>query len=167
MRHKRFKQKCFNETIEVQTVLFHLVLALIGGVFIFGLLGGAAYAKADSEAEITKVVTREVVGEIISFNPIKNPQFIGIASIRSDVYLRIGEDIKVIHKDSLDEIKLGDRIVVTYDEVTEVTEEGKELTKRVAKVIRFVKPAMRKIRREPGDAGQSEEPREFGVLRSY
>jgi len=132
-----------------------LVVALV-----LGLAGaGVVYAKEKAEPEIKKIETKEVIGEIISFSPMKNPRFIGVAyekgNVGYDAFFEIDKNVKIVHKRSLDEIKLGDRIAVTYNEITQITEEGREQTKRVAKKIRFVKPATRKLRPEPGETKES------------
>ena len=139
-----------------------LVLILIAG------LAGVAYAEETPKAEIKKVVRKEVIGQLISRTPIKNPKSIGIACKNSnrDAYFIVDEVSKVVNKKSLDEIRLGDTIAVTYDEVTEVTEEGREQARRTAKVIRFVGPATMKIRREPGEIAGSEELSILDLLRS-
>jgi len=129
-------------------------------VLVLGLIGvGIVYAKEKAEAEIKKVETKEVIGEIISFSPMRNPKLIGVAYEKGDVgydaFFEVDKDVKIVHKKSLDEIKLGDRVAVTYNEITQITEEGREQTKRVAKKIRFVKPATRKLRPEPGKTKES------------
>jgi len=142
---------------------------LLAVVFILGLVG-TVYAEEKPKTEIKKVETKVVSGEIISFSPMKNPKFIGIACEGEgggyDAFFEIDKDVRIAHKRGLDEIKLGDRISITYEEATQVTEAGKEEVKRVAKVIKFVGPATRKLRREPGETKEPEESFELEILRS-
>ena len=134
-------------------------------ILVMGLVGARiVYAKEKAKVEIKKVETKEVIGEIISFSPIKNPKFIGVAYEKGDVgydaFFEIDKNVKIVHKRSLDEIKLGDWVAVTYNEITQITEEGREQTKRVAKKIRFVKPAIRKVRPE---VGETKKPENLGI----
>jgi len=144
-----------------------IVCLVIGLTIVFSFV----CAAEEEEVEIKKVERKVVMGELISRVPIKNPRQIGIACKNSkyDAYFSVGEEIEIVRKKSLDEIRLGDMITVTYDEVTEVREvmgEEREKVKRIAKVIRFVSPTTRKIRREPGEVAGSDESSVFDLLRS-
>ena len=141
MEQKRFKQFCF--------ILGVVGLSLI--CFIQG--GGRLYGKEKKKkVEIIKVETKEVTGEVISLSPMKNPKFIGIGYQEGDkgydTFFKVEKEVKIINKKSLEDIELGDMVSVIYKEITQKTEEGREQTVKVAKAIRFIKPAIREIRPE-------------------
>jgi len=50
------------------------------------------------------------------------------------------KSIKLVNKQELDEIKIGDVISIEYDEITEDTDEGK-FVKRKGEIIHFIRPA--------------------------
>jgi hypothetical protein len=138
-------------------------------VLVLGLTGaGAGYAKEKYEPKIINIDTKEIVGEIISFSPMRNPKYIGVAyndrGAGYDAFFEVDENVKIAHKKNLDNIKLGDTVSVVYEEVTQVLENGRQQIKRIAKVIKFVKPAMRKLRPEPGE---TREPQEEWEIKDY
>lgn len=63
--------------------------------------------------------------------------------IEYEMLLPIEKDIRLVHKQRLDQINVGDIVRVQYEEVTEEYEEGPR-SSRKAKVISFVKPAPQK-----------------------
>ncbi len=155
-----------NETKEIQTILFQVgrrmeqkrfkqfcfILGVVGLSLICFIQGGGRLYGKEKEVEIIKVETKEITGEVVSFSPMKNPKFIGVAyqvgDVGYDAFFKVDENVKIVHKRSLDEIKLGDMVSVIYEEITQKTEEGREQTVKVAKAIRFIKPAIREIRPE-------------------
>jgi len=138
---------------------FCLGLVMVLGLVLMG--AGEGYAKEKHEPEIINVETKEIIGEIISFSPMKNPKYIGVAFNEGgagyDAFFEVDEKVKIAHKKSLDGIKLGDTVSVVYEEVTQVLENGREQIKRIAKLIKFVKPATRKLRPEVGGTKEPEE----------
>ena len=95
-----------------------------------------------------KVETKEAIGRLSSRSPISTPNYIGINLIGSkgndtnrDMFFSADEDLKISHKKKFSDIQIGDTIRVIYDEIFQITEDGKKkLIKRVAKVIKFVRP---------------------------
>ncbi|MFH0839268.1 MAG: hypothetical protein V1893_03690 [Candidatus Omnitrophota bacterium] len=59
-----------------------------------------------------------------------------------EMLLPIDKDIEIIHKKSLDEMKVGDTVYIEYEDevITDTAEEGQAM-KRKAKVISFMSPA--------------------------
>lgn len=132
-------------------------------------LAATAYTAEKPQVEIKSTKTVNVVGELISLKPSRaNPLYIGIAGKNSDAYFEIDENVKIVHKRSLEEINLGDTISITYDDIVEVIDGGKEQNRRSAKVIRFIKVGEEgRLRRVgPGEFRKSIEPAKTGVLRS-
>ncbi len=121
-----------------------LVVALAWGLTAFGF---AQQAKEVKKEKIeTTSVTKEVQGEISGISK----DFIAIVyerdvekGIEYEMLLPIEKGIRLVHKQTLDQIKVGDIVSVQYEEVTE---EYKEVPrqKRTAKIISFVKPAEKK-----------------------
>lgn len=141
MIQRKFKQKCF------KTLLLILVLSLVGiGKAAEGKvltsLERAEEAKEEKEEEVAEV--KELTGELISFTPRGDPKFITIAVKKenTDYIFLIDENIKVVHKKNLNEIAIGDTVRVKYHVIIETSEEGNERSKRVAKVIKFIKPRL-------------------------
>lgn len=143
----------------------------IVGLFLICFIQGGERVYGEEKEEIIKVETKEITGEIISFSPMKNPKFIGVAyqagDVGYDAFFKVDENVKIVHKRSLDEMKLGDMISVTYNEITQKTEGGREQTVRVAKTIRFIKPATREIRPELKKSRASENLRTDFEIKGY
>ena len=73
-----------------------------------------------------------------------------------EIGLPIPKNVIVEHKKSLDQIAVGDMVSIQYDEVVEQNETGK-VTKRVAKVISFVRAAQIKPQKDVLDSSDSSE----------
>jgi uncharacterized protein YuzE len=130
-----------------------------------------SYSKEKSKLNpnpTIEIQTKEVIGEIISLTPLKNPKLIGIAyekeGVGEDIFFEIDKNVKVVHKKNLDEIKLGDLVAITYEERIQVNKEGKEEVKKIAKIIRFVKTPINKLRVMPEEKKKA--PLEIKGLRS-
>ncbi|HDN86214.1 MAG TPA: hypothetical protein ENG49_03215 [Candidatus Omnitrophica bacterium] len=158
LRQYRFKQFCF-------------ILGIVGLSLVCFIQGGGRLYGKEKEVEIIKVETKEITGEVVSFSPMKNPKFIGVAyqvgDVGYDAFFKVDENVKIVHKRSLDEIKLGDMVSVTYNEITQKTEGGREQTVRVAKTIRFIKPATREIRPELKKSKASENLKTDFEIKGY
>ena len=101
------------------------------------------------EYELKETVeAKEVIGKLSSRSPINTPNYIGITLIDSrgndtnrDMFFSADEDLKVFHKKEFSNIQIGDIVRVIYDEISQITEDGKKkLIKRAAKAIKFVRP---------------------------
>ncbi|MFC1514953.1 hypothetical protein ACFL5X_03530 [Candidatus Omnitrophota bacterium] len=124
----------------------------IRGLFYTGLIclfffypAGISTALEDKEEEVITEV-KEVQGEVSSLTPRINPQYIGVTykeeqGVAYEIVLCIDEDLELAHKRDLTEIGIGDTVDITYHEITETAKDGKQRTMRVAKNIRFVRPA--------------------------
>jgi len=60
-----------------------------------------------------------------------------------EILLPIDADIQLLHKSNLDQLSVGDTVRVQFEELTEEYKEGAR-KERKAKVISFVKPAVKK-----------------------
>jgi len=89
-------------------------------------------------------VKKEIQGEVTG----KTYESISICFARDkesgaeqEIMIPIDEkSIKLVNKQELDEIKIGDVISIEYDEITEDTDEGK-FVKRKGETIHFIRPA--------------------------
>lgn len=119
-------------------------------------LGLAEWGFAQKPKEVEKQPVRtarttEVQGEVSAIT--KN--FIAIVYRRDgateyEMMFPLDKNIKLVHRQSLSEISLGDIVSVEYEEVTEIDREGRETSKRQAQKIYFVKrPAPRPQPLEP------------------
>ncbi|KPL24027.1 MAG: hypothetical protein AMS23_06010 [Bacteroides sp. SM1_62] len=102
---------------------------------------GLADAKEGEKVKEVVVETKELVGEVVSFTPRKEPQFIGIAveEENADYIFIIDKETKVVHKKQLSEIAIGDMVKIKYYVVVETEEGGKQRTKHIAREVTFVK----------------------------
>lgn len=126
-----------------QKIIVGLVMVLV-----LGVMGVAAAQKGKPEAKAIKKVTEKTIeGEVTWIGKDK----IAITYTQDDaagtaeeMLLPISEDVKLLHKRSLDEIKQGDRVSIQYKEVSE--ESAKEIGEvtREAKTITFKSPAIKK-----------------------
>lgn len=123
--------------------LLQLVL-IISLILSFSL---AKVIRAEEYEAKERVETKEAIGRLSSRSPISTPNYIGITLIDSrgndtnrDMFFSADEDLKVFHKKKFSDIQIGDTVRVIYDEIFQITENGKKkLVKRVAKVIKFVR----------------------------
>ena len=116
-----------------QTATILLILGL--------LMGGIAAGEKKEKGE--EVVTKAIVGEVACFTPRGDPKFIGIAVDKenTDYYFIIDENLKIVNKESLKEIEIGDKVEVEYrvERIPPKDKDTVEKTKRVTTSIRFIK----------------------------
>ncbi len=100
------------------------------------------------EAEKAKIsnISKEITGEVSAVN--KN----GIAIIynrdlgkgsEDEIFVPLDNTVKLVHKQSIADINVGDVVSVLYEEVSENTKEG-VVNKFAGKIVTFVKPAVKK-----------------------
>lgn len=101
-------------------------------------------ASTNKETTEEKIVTvaKEIEGKVSGISA----NFIAIAYGESkeaslEMAFDLNKDVKVNHKKSLSEIGMGDTVKVDYDEVTRTRDDGKKISKRVAKIISFLRKA--------------------------
>lgn len=121
-------------------IVFHIAASCL--FIIFFLFQNAQAEKAEIK---TGNVMKGVSGEVSAIGK----DYIAIVYNRDmkkgteeEIMLSIAKDIKLEHKRSLSEIGAGDTVEVQFEEVTEQTNEGPR-TKRIAKVIRFIRAAVK------------------------
>ncbi|MCK5160174.1 MAG: hypothetical protein KAQ99_01245, partial [Candidatus Aureabacteria bacterium] len=56
----------------------------------------------------------------------------------------IDKDVKIEHKKSLSELKIGDRVSIRYEDATVEDSDKQQTLKRKAKIVRFVRSAVKK-----------------------
>ena len=143
-----------------------LFCAGLTGLFLFCFVYGLGAEEEKEEIEI-KTVIKEIQGEVSYLSPRINPQYISVTykeerGTAYEMVLFIDEDLEVEHKRDLSEIGIGDTVGITYHEITEIPKEGRERTKRVAKILRFVRPADEATRKKYGLIKKEEPPVEGG-----
>ncbi|MEI6631302.1 MAG: hypothetical protein WCL25_01650 [bacterium] len=121
---------------------------MIGVVFlIIGLFATAEPLLAQEIKTKRQVVSKEVVGTVsgISGNFVavvygRDPR----SGILTEMAFNIGKDVTIKNKKSLKEINPEDTIKVFYDEITEISEDGRRSLKRVVKEVVFLRAADKK-----------------------
>lgn len=111
-------------------------------VLLFAIIVNVAEAKEKGKPSISN---KTVQGEISAIG--KN--YISIIYQREkekgteyEIWLPLKkEDIKLLHKKSLEDLKVGDIVKIEFEEVTEESKKGIRSTRKV-KVINFIKPAI-------------------------
>ncbi|MBU1062059.1 MAG: hypothetical protein KJ957_01535 [Candidatus Omnitrophica bacterium] len=140
-------------------LIFLIAVFLLGGI-------GAGVAQEDDEEQgegeqspVKEMIKeKELVGEVIYFTPRFNPTVIAVgdAETNTDYSFLIDEDTKVVHKQGLNDIKVGDAVKVTYHEVTKPNRGNRITEEWLAKSISFVRAAKRIKRPEPDSEEESE-----------
>lgn len=147
------------------TRIFALLLVIILGS------GLSASSAADEvrKKKIIKKAQNEVQGEISWINS----RYIAIAYNRDPVkgsedemLLPIDSTLKLEHKQSLDQIKIGDLVRVRYDEETEEDEKGNKKDSRKAAIISFIKAGVKKEGSQTPDDSSDEDILTFKSLKS-
>jgi hypothetical protein len=118
-----------------------------------GLILGTAIvclASIGVAQENGAIATKTLIGKVLSLSPIAAPQFIGIspATGNTDYYFHIDAAVEVVNKKSLQEIKVGDMVEVTYDAVTKTIDRNKNISNQTVKIIKFLQPAITGLRSE-------------------
>ena len=125
-------------------------ISKIGGILLVVMLilaqVSAGFAQEGGEkAKMTREI-KEVSGIVSAINE----DFIAIVYDRDDakgleyeMALPIDEGMQLIHKRNLEQIKVGDKVEVQYEQLTE-QKGDKQKVERKAKVIRFIKPGEKK-----------------------
>lgn len=118
---------------------------------IIGLLllsiSGIAFAKSEeTEEKIIKRTSNEVIGEVGAIG--KNSISIIYGrdekkSVEYEMLIPIDVNTRLEHKKSLSELKVGDKIKIQFEDATS-EDAGREKLERMAKVISFVSPAIKK-----------------------
>ena len=128
-----------------QTIKYILAIVLIAG------LTGTVLAQEGAEKGNGKVasssVMKEVQGEITWIGKkdiavVYNRDL--AAGVEDEILLPIDKDIRLQHKQKLSELAVGDTIAIQYAEDTEDDGQGNIKVKRHARLISFVKPAIKK-----------------------
>ena len=105
-------------------------------------------SQAQQVQEEVVVETKQVQGEVSSLTPRGKPEYIGITYKEDnekgtgyEIILFMDKDIKLVNKNELSEIGIGDTVDVTFEEITTTTQDGGSQNRRVAKSIRFIRKA--------------------------
>lgn len=117
-------------------------------VFVLGITCIASAEKVKGESQKSTSTIKELQGEISgiskeSISIIYNRDL--EKGIDYEMLLPIEKgNIQLIHKNSLDELCVGDTVRLQYEEETKEDEEGRKI-KRKARVISFIKPKPKEI----------------------
>lgn len=131
----------------------------IGLVMILVLgLAGTGFAREDKERKIVKTETNRIRGKVSGLGK----DFISVVygqdkekGIDYEMFLPIDKNIQIQHKKNLGEIKIGDAVSVLYEDTVSEDARGEKKMERKAKVISFIKPAVKEPKPfrppEPGE----------------
>ena len=89
-----------------------------------------------------------------------------VKGTEDEMLLPIDRNIRLEHKQGIDEIKAGDLVRVSYDEETEEDEKGEKRDSRKARVISFIKAGAKKESPAPADESLEEDTLTFKSLKS-
>ena len=116
-------------------------LAVMTGLII--LLSGAVLAQENQEKNI-EVAQKEATGVIGSLSA----NFIAIetgvdsqAGAATEAAFDLSKNVRIEHKNSLKDLKVGDTVTVGYEETIETRDDGRKMRKTSVKTITFLKPA--------------------------
>jgi len=92
-------------------------------------------------------ITHVIIGKIASFSPRNSPIFIGITvDERDDHFFKIDENVSTSRNKDITDLVLGDMVSITYDEINELKKDGTIRNIRIAKVIKYISPAIKGLR---------------------
>jgi hypothetical protein len=130
---------------QIKERLHRLDTIVVISCFVLFLFSLDTHLKAEEEEPTITTETKEVQGEVSMIGR----DYISVVYMRDldkgieyEMQLPIDEDLSFIHARDLNEIKVGDIVRVTYEEVTEEYQDESK-TSRKGKVINFVKSAVR------------------------
>jgi len=118
-----------------------LTLAFCG--FLTLCIGFAQENQENKETNI-EVALKEATGVIGSLSA----NFIAIETgvdpqqgAATEAAFNLSKNVRIEHKNSLKEIKVGDTVTVGYEETIETRDDGRKMRKTLVKTITFLKPA--------------------------
>jgi len=93
-------------------------------------------------------VTHQISGLLVYLFPRGEPTQITIAhdTDNMDHVFKIDGNTEIIGKKDVKKFIMGDRVKIIYEEETSMKEDGKQLTERTAKEIKFMAPAIKGLR---------------------
>lgn len=124
----------------------HLLQSVLAMLLILSFSFSGIIRAQEYEAK-ERVETKEATGRLSSRSPISTPNYIGITLVdgrgndtNHDMFFFADKDLRVSNKRKFSDIQLGDTVRVIYNEIFQITKDGKKkLVKRVAKIIKFVR----------------------------
>ncbi len=122
---------------------------IIGAVLGLLVTSGAMAAQKDKTSGSTAAAsssvsqTKTMGGTVVFLRTQSKPKTIGItyAGDNADYYFMLSDDVKVVHKNSIDDIKPGDTVEITFLETKNKQKNGEEMTDRQAKIVKFIHAA--------------------------
>jgi hypothetical protein len=109
----------------------------------------AKMAKKEKKKVVVSetVETKQVSGEVMSLTPRKEPKSIVVAPKKGNVdyHFALAEDVQVVNRKLITDIKRGDAVTVVYEEKVMTLRDGKKKDHRVVKKITCVETASRGI----------------------
>lgn len=91
------------------------------------------------------ITRKEVFGRLISASPLADPLYIGIEAMSEEGFLNrenhfyLESGYRIIGKNFFSEIKIGDVLIVGYDEVKDTLSGDEENVSNIVKSIEFVR----------------------------
>ncbi len=135
------------KTLTRQNKIYSGIKISLAIVLLSGLMGTVFAEDKEKKEKIVKTASSVVSGEISGISE----NFISVVyetdkekGIEYEVLVPIDKDVKIEHKKSLSELKIGDRVSIRYEDTTVEDSKKRQTLKRKAKVIRFVRSAVKK-----------------------
>lgn len=115
----------------------------LAGILVLGLAVSAlAQTQLVKTEEKTVTVTKDIEGKVSGISA----NFIAVVygenkEASLEMAFDLNKNVKVGHKKSLSEIGMGDTVKVDYDEITKTRDDGKKISRRVARMVTFLRKA--------------------------
>jgi hypothetical protein len=141
-----------NGTIMYQRWKRMLGIVILVVIFGIGVVSLAQVSKEKIQRNIGKslygdavVETKVLSGEVVGFSPRNDPNYIGIAleGTDTDYYFILDDNVKLVRKNSLSDIQIGDTVEITFHKIKRKTKEGREVREHRAKIVRFLRPKLK------------------------
>ena len=144
---KRIKIVRNNKALTRQNRIYGWIKISLAIVLILGFMGTVFAKDKEKKEKVVKTASGVVSGEISGISE----KFISVVyekdkekGIEYETLVPIDKDVKIEHKKSLSELKIGDRVSIQYEDVTVEDSDKQQTLKRKAKIVRFVRSAVKK-----------------------
>ncbi|MCK5161165.1 MAG: hypothetical protein KAQ99_06280 [Candidatus Aureabacteria bacterium] len=143
---KRIKIVRNNKALTIQNRIYSGIKISLAIVLILGFIGTVFAKDKEKKEKVVKIASGVVSGEISGISE----KFISVVyekdkekGIEYETLVPIDKDVKIEHKKSLSELKIGDRVSIRYEDATVEDSDKRQTLKRKATVIRFVRSAVK------------------------
>ncbi|MEA3437057.1 MAG: hypothetical protein U9R43_11370 [Thermodesulfobacteriota bacterium] len=155
---KRIKAVRNTKALTRQNKIYSGIKISLAIVLVLGFMGTVVAKDKEKKEKVIKTVSGVVSGEISSISE----NFISVVyendkekGIEYEMLVPIDKDVKIEHKASLSELNIGDRVSIQYEDATVEDSDKRQMLKREAKIVRFIRSAVKKpepaLPPEPGE----------------